>query len=256
MSHGPELDYLAARWEERQEATVFAALADGLRKRGAFEQAEAVAMRGVARWPEYLPGYVALARIHRDAGHPDAAAAALRAGLARVPDHPVALEELEQLTPLSAAPEDPLEHSTLSAETALESDALVYADAGDSEDDLARDADPVVTESLAMLYHGQGHLDRALEVFEALIARDPGNTGLAARRDRLRRDAGGRRPRPYAAVRSGGLSVGQWLGAIAAARPATPRALTGYDAFFDAPPVARDGEDLEAFQAWLKELAR
>ena len=62
---------------------------------------------------------------------------------------------------------------------------------------------------------------------------------------------------PYDARVSGGLSLGEWLGAIAAAEPAGEAVTTGYDAFYDADPQApTETADFEAFQVWLKGLPR
>lgn len=134
---------------------------------------------------------------------------------------------------------------------------LVYADGEGEEVAEPPVSEPVLTESLARLYHGQGHLTQAFDVLDALVARTPGNADLAARRDALRAELDVARPRPYDAAQSGGLPVRSWLASLATAHAPPPAPVSSLDAFFETPAVApsTDG-DLDAFQAWLRELER
>jgi tetratricopeptide (TPR) repeat protein len=251
MADAIEVRQLAARWTSQHERGVFAALADALRKMGAATEAEAVVRDGLARYPRYLPGYLVLAQLRRDAGDPAGAEAALAAVLALDPDHPVARRQLADLHGTALMPTDV---PTAAAEPEPEP-------ASDTDDaDLDEPHEPLVTESLALLYHRQGHYDRALEVFEALLAREPANHRLREQRDAVHADLAARRPRPYDAARSGGRSVATWLAAVAAARPGVPQSASAYDAFFqESPPRNAEPpvhQDLEAFQRWLKGLGR
>ncbi len=118
----------------------------------------------------------------------------------------------------------------------------------------------MLSESLAALYRRQGHLDRALEVYAALSARDPGNSALATQRDALAAEIAASRPLPFDARISGGTSLSQWFGAMTAAAPQSPPAATGYDAFVGTDQTAQsaphDMSDFDAFQDWLKGLPR
>ena len=60
--------------------------------------------------------------------------------------------------------------------------------------------DRCVTESLAMLYWGQGHHQQAIDVFDALIRRSPGNPDLVVRRDAVRAEFDATRPTPFDAA--------------------------------------------------------
>ncbi len=65
------------------------------------------------------------------------------------------------------------------------------------------------------------------------------------------------RPRPYDAGRSGGLPVRAWLSSLATSRTTPAPSASSFDAFFQASPIAAtESGDLEAFQAWLRELDR
>jgi tetratricopeptide (TPR) repeat protein len=101
MSHSPELDHLAARWAEAPDGTAFAALADGLRKAGALAEAEAVAVVGLARHPELVPGIIALARVREAQGDLAGASATLQRALGADPSHPVVLEALSAIAAAS-----------------------------------------------------------------------------------------------------------------------------------------------------------
>lgn len=236
------LDHLAEQWRDAPAETPFAAFAEGLRKRGELPQAAAVALQGLAGDPDSVPGLVVLYRIRLDQGETLAAEQALWEALRVDPANPVVLRGLQLFG--SSIPEG-----------AEESGELLYTD---DEPRLA-ESEPLLTESLAALYHSQGHLDQASQVYSALLERDPENDALRSRRDRIAAEAEGRKPRPYDAVLSGGRPLREWLAALAAVAPPAPGAGTAYDAFYEtsAPSgAAHEVADFEAFQSWLKGLGR
>lgn len=259
MPYGVELNRLAVLWAEQPTSTCFAALAEALRKRGALADAAAVAAAGVAARPDYLPGHIVMARIYCDRRQWEAAQAELQAALLLDPTHPVALAAREDVA-RQAAPAVTAsrtgDHAT--AEPGEEDlDDLIYTDDMGDEAVAPPVAEPVLTESLAMLYRGQGHLAQAVDVLDALVARTPDNPDLVAKRDAMRAEFDVAQPRPYDASRSGGQPLRHWLSSLATAgAPVAPPAAS-FDAFFQTPtvPASEDG-DLAAFQAWLRELER
>lgn len=259
MSHGPDLEHLAAQWAEHPGGFTFAPLGEGLRKRGAHAEALAVVRAGIERHPRHLPGHMVLSRLHVDAGRLDDADLALRDALGLDPAHPGVLEALAELAG---------QRGDLAAASAWRQalDASLPDAAADPDEELASetidtgeddDGELLLSESLAALYERQGHLERAHQLYAALAARDPANDALARRRDALGAELATHRPLPYDARVSGGLALKAWLGAIAAADAARPAAHAGYDAFFESAATPQDGTaDIEAFQSWLKGLPR
>lgn len=285
MTHSPELMHLAARWSDAPEGTAFAALADGLRKCGKLSEAEAVAMVGLTRHPELIPGLIALARVRADQGDPEGAEATLQRALGVDPSHPVVLEELAALSAaggdlvaarawstvaeVATEPEAPEPVAELEAQGLLlpaMADEAGPQPSGEWDDDAGWDEEPLfpdedspelVTESLANLYEAQGHLGRAADAFRTLAERHPEHSEFQSRAARLDAELTRHRPRPYDAAASGGIALGDWLGAVAAAVPTAPPREAGFDAFFEAPlPAARDTADFAAFQDWLRGLGR
>lgn len=290
MIPGSSLDALAARWATRTEPGVFAALAEGLAKRGDLAEAARVVSAGLARYPGHAAGLVAQARIASLQGDRPLAARALALLLDRDPGHPLALELAGELAPeLLTADDEPAAQAPTADMVAEDSGAgpsdvgfgeasatVVTVDGADlteaepdaadqvptadetraeSEDD--PEPLPIVTESLAALYHQQGHLEEALAAYAELAARDPSNDTVAARHEALRREMLARRPLPFDVRESGGRSVAEWLAAVAAAQPTTGRADGSFDAFYEPPPAPADATaDFDAFQRWLEELAR
>ncbi len=240
MSTGQSLDALAARWAADPHPTVCAALADGLRKRGDLRGALALLHKGTDRFAEHLPLWITMARTAIDAGDGTLAETALARALMLDPGHPVALDLATATAPalLSAADDDP-----------------VFLD-NDDEGLADPDAPVLVTESLAALYHRQGHLELALAAYAELAARDPGNATMAERHAAVQQEFRKARPLPFDVGETGGRSTGDWLAALARAQPgAVPPA--EFDSFYQPPPApAQATGDFNAFQRWLEELDR
>lgn len=258
MSLDTPLDALAARWASGPEAGVFAPLADGLRKRGDLDEAARVVAAGLARFPRHVAGLIVQARIAIDRGDPELAERALAEALELDPAHPLARELAAGIAPPVADQEDDL-------------DALVFTDdamavPGVAGEDAGADAAPepvaLVTESLAALYHRQGHLEAALAAYAELASRDPANVTVAERHDAVRRELAASRPLPFDARESGGRPVAAWLAAVAASRPSSAPRPASFDDFFTPAASAEPGPrpdpsaDFDAFQRWLEELAR
>lgn len=277
MIPGSSLEALAARWAARPESGVFAALAEGLAKRGDLAEAARVVAAGLARYPGHAAGLVVQAKVALAAGDRPLAVRALAVLLERDPGHPVALEMMAAARPEAsvaapqAAPPEAQEAVGAAAATDLprpdpaplpqpeEEVAAAVAPSAPppAEPEGEDEAPPIITESLAALYHRQGHLEEALAAYAELAARDPSNDSVAARHEAVRRELVAQRPLPFDARESGGRSVAAWLGGVAARRPAAGRTEASFDAFYEPPPAPADATaDFDAFQRWLEELAR
>lgn len=240
MPAGPSLDTLAARWAADPNPTVCAALGDGLRKRGDLRGALALLHQGADRFPEHVPLWIALARGALADNDATLAETALARALMLDPHHPVALEM-----------------ATATAPTLLEAEpgeAVVLDDAEDDEP--SPDTPVLVTESLAALYHRQGHLELALAAYAELAARDPANNTIAERHAAVQREFQAARPLPYDAVEAGGTPVADWLAALARVEPRPVRP-PEFDAFYQPPPAPPEATaDFSSFRRWLQELDR
>ncbi len=260
------MSHLAADHGERGHGRSFGPLAEALRKRGALEEALRVVEEGLAREPDHLPGYLVLSRIRMDQQDWPGVEVALRAALAIDPSHPGVLEGMADLADATGrkAEGSAWREALTEARTSGDSDPAPAAPSSADPQEAPEDAeigDPtdfILTESLAALYRRQGHLEKAVEVYDALARLSPHNEALSARREALRQELLGSRPRPYDSALSGGTSVQAWLAGIATSAPApTSPGETGYDAFFEAPPPpSHHSTDFEAFQVWLKGLGQ
>lgn len=247
MSLGHALDTLAARWSSEPDPTTAAALADGLRKRGELAQARALLEQAADAFPGRFQVLLTRARVAQAQGDRVQVARDLASVLAVDPAHPVA--------------------RALAGVAAPDVLAAVDAEPGDdgpvaepfAEDDGDDDAPPpiLVTESLAALYHRQGHLELAAAAYRELLDRNPGDAALAARHEAVRRELAGSRPIPFDARESGGESAAAWIARVTSAKAVVARPSDGFDAFYE-PPAApvQPADDFDAFQRWLRELDR
>lgn len=245
MSLGIPLDTLSAHWAEDPQPTAGAALADGLRKRGMLRLAMSVLGKGTERFPDHLPLWFTMARVAMEGQDRPGTQAALKRALEIDPGHPLVREMAAEVAPqlLASIPEP----AAVEPQAIADEDLVVDPEVGEPATDL-------VTESLAALYHRQGHLEQALAAYAELAVRDPANASVAARHDAVQRELSASRPVPFDARLSGGQAVGAWLAAFATRTP-EPRRPTEFDAFYDPPPApAEPVADLGAFQRWLEEL--
>lgn len=245
MSLGHPLDTLSARWADDPHPTACAALADGLRKRGDLRAALGIAGRGAERFPGHVPLWITMARVAEASHDQSACLAALAKALAIDPVHPVAREMALELAPELVVP-------------AEQPETLYFAEPPDGEADTVSEDSvgpaELVTESLAALYHAQGHLAMALAAYSELAARDPGNASVAARHEAVRDEFAASQPVPFDARKSGGRPTRVWLAQLGTVTP-DPRRPAEFDAFYDPPPAPPEAAaDFGAFQRWLEEL--
>lgn len=245
MSLGHPLDALSARWADDPHPTACAALVDGLRKRGDLRAASIIVRKGTDRFPGHLPLWVTAAQVAIAVGEPAVVEESLRRALQIDSGHPLVRE-------LAAAHAPGLLQQEAPEESLYFTDPEPGLPEPDEEPAVASPA--LVTESLAALYHRQGHLELALAAYIELAARDPGNATVAARHEAVRDELAASRPLPFDARESGGRATGEWLAQLATKTPARKRPAE-FDAFYDPPPAPVEPvADFGAFQRWLEEL--
>ena len=190
----------ASFWSRRDpEGRAFASLADAYRRNGELEEAESLVQEGLRRHPDFATGHLIAAWVFRDKGdhvlvrqHLDRmldldpgnvlglverAASAAAEG-----DRDGAVGDLRRV--LGADPSHPEARQRLEA---LELGSGWVADAPDIEEpELPRSDGSIVTRTMGELYARQGFRDRAAEVFEALVEREPENESLVERLAELR----------------------------------------------------------------------
>lgn len=243
------IDDLAQEYHQAPTPTRCAALADALVKRSDFAAARQLLAEGSGRFPAFTPLELVRARLAVATGDRVAVRTALAAALMLDAGHPMVVEMVHAHCPEllgdSEVPDGTLAFTSPGEVTELPSDQVAAGAA-------------LVSESLADLYRRQGHLDEARRAYAELLARDPDNASLTARYQAVQQELAATRPLPYDARESGGTAVGPWLAGLAAREPASSRAAaTSYDAFFEAPPAPPSATtDFDAFERWLKDLAR
>lgn len=248
MSLGHALDALAARWASEPDPTTAAALADGLRKRGELAQARALLEQAADAFPGRLQVLLTRARVAQAQGDRVQVARDLASVLAVDPTHPVARAHAAVAAPDVLAAVD----AVPDADDHPVGEPL---DGGEGDDDASPPI--LVTESLAALYHRQGHLELAAAAYRELLDRNPGDAQLAARHEAVRRELAGSRPIPFDARESGGESAAAWMARVTSAKAVATRPSDGFDAFYEPPRApAQPAEDFDAFQRWLRELDR
>lgn len=92
----PEIKRLYEKWEKDKSSRIFAALANGLRKMGFYDEALNVVNEGLLRNPDYPEGYLVLGRINLDKGNTQAAIEAFKRVVSLDPYNAVAVRFLAE----------------------------------------------------------------------------------------------------------------------------------------------------------------
>lgn len=227
------LERLERIYEENPETRLFLALAEEYFRDGQLEKAVEVCRSGLKTYPGYTSARVTLARSLIDLGQDDEAEEALQTVLKNSPDNLVATRlnagllvqrgrtdearaELERLLALSPDDEAGLRlHKQLDEpeasghEPAREAKPAPGAEpfpepvpepepfpGPDPAPADAGDAPQLKTLTLARLYEEQGLYDKAIGVYETLLARDPDNREMAERAAGLRARLDSTEPAP------------------------------------------------------------
>ena len=194
----PEINELKKKLEENSDSLVFAPLADAIRRKGDLKEALEVCKKGLLKHPSYTLAQVVLGRILREQGKINEASNEFKTVLENDPDNllahnllgsiylekkdfQAAIEEYQKVLTLNPDDEDAQRELKVAIEKAA-GENLGYEIKTKAE----HPSDPKIipikestaTLTMAELYLKQGHFDKAIEVFQELLANDPQNLML------------------------------------------------------------------------------
>ena len=193
-----EITELKKKLEENPDSLAFAPLADAYRKQGNLAEALQVCRKGLEKHPNNTSGRVVLGRVYREQGKADAAVSEFKKVLELDPenlmahsflgsvylekgDHQAAIEEYQKILTLN--PDD--EETQTALKQAIENAAGEAKGAKPAKKEpppaAVKKAPPkesTATLTIAELYLKQGHFDKAIEIYQELLANDPQNLML------------------------------------------------------------------------------
>ena len=199
----------AAFWSARDpEGRAFASLADAYRRMGNLDEAHLLVQEGLGRHPDFATGHLVASRVARERGdlvtareHLDRVltldggnvlALVERAGaLASEGDREGASEDLQVALDQDPSNAEAKEHME-ALETGSGLDPEPEPESTDGEETAERG--PILTRTMGDLYARQGFHERAVEVYEQLLERDPDDAALIDRLAELRASGTGERP--------------------------------------------------------------
>lgn len=188
-----EIQELQRKLEASPDSLVFVSLADAYRRQGNLKQALEVCRKGLERNPTAAGGRVVLGRVLKEQGKGDEAEAQFRKALDQDPDnlmarsqlgalllesgrHQAAIDEFQKVLTLN--PDDEAVQQLLKEaieKAAGEAPKPKAPPAAAVKETRSKAKEPTATLTLAELYAKQGHYDKAVEVFQELLAADPQN---------------------------------------------------------------------------------
>jgi tetratricopeptide (TPR) repeat protein/predicted regulator of Ras-like GTPase activity (Roadblock/LC7/MglB family) len=189
----PEIKSLRQKLEENPDSLVFGPLADALRKEGRLDEALETCRKGLEKHGHYTIARVVLGRIYQDQKKNKEAEAEFKKVLEADPEnlqalshlgelflaqrrHAEAIEEFQRVLALNPDDEATQQSLKKAIEAAAQDQGHPKATAPVPQSDGKAGAkDSSATLTIAELYLKQGHFDKAIEVFQELLAEDPQN---------------------------------------------------------------------------------
>ncbi len=193
-----EINELKKKLEENPDSLVFALLADAYRKQGNLNQAYEICQKGLQKHPNYNIAQIVLGRIFQEQKKVDEASSEFKKVLEGDPENIMAhsllgslhmekkeyqeaIEEYQKVLTLN--PDD--ENAPIALKDAIEKAAseqrrnnkTIKKESADVNSNTST-KESNVTLTLAELYLKQNHFDKAIEVFQELLANDPQNLML------------------------------------------------------------------------------
>jgi hypothetical protein len=190
-----EIENLRSKLGENPESLVFAPLADALRKAGNLPEALEVCLKGLEVHGHYHNARAVLGRIYQDMGKDAEAEAEFKKVLEADPEHfqalthvgeillarkqhQAAIEEFQKALALNPDDEPTQELLKRAIEAAAQEQSKSAAPAPPEKKQVVpppASKDSSATLTIAELYLKQGHFDKAIEVYQELLAEDPQN---------------------------------------------------------------------------------
>ncbi len=191
-----EIIELKKKLEENPDSLVFAPLADAYRRDGGLEEAFNICKKGLEKHPNYTSARVVLGRIYQEQEKIEQAASEFKKVLETDPenlmahsllgaiyiargDFQAAIEEYQKILTLNPDDEDTQEALKQAIEKAA---GEQKQNKQPKELTIAKKRNPskesTSSLTIADLYLKQGHFDKAIEVFQELLADDPQNLML------------------------------------------------------------------------------
>ena len=167
-----------AMWQKQPDSTVFAHVAETQRQLGDLESAKKSCETGLQAQPQFHAGRVVLARVLMDLKQMPQAQKELTTVIKQVPNHLVA----HQLLARSYFQADQIQHAAAIAKRLQhlapedETAKAILARTSQPAAAPARSQGPT-TATMAKLYEEQGHIEKALELYQQLATQDPSHQG-------------------------------------------------------------------------------
>ncbi len=186
-----EISDLKKKLEENPEPSVFVSLADAYRKEGYFDEARKVCLRGIEKNPGHWNTHFVLGRIYQEQSKSREAVAEFKKVLEidpenlmvhsflgalfmKLEDYKEAIDEYQAVLTINPDDEEAQEFLKTAIEKAASAPKGKVAAKETVEDESAKKADHgIASITMAELYFKQGHLDKALEVYEEILKKDP-----------------------------------------------------------------------------------
>lgn len=170
---------------------VFAPLAEAYRLQGRLDDALRVAQAGLLSYPDHIAIRLVLARALSDSGRNEEAAQAYREVALGDPGNMEARAFTglpDQPAHVAVSNDEPLLTERVSLSDELAHLSELFSERPTEPTFVEQDLEGIATLTLAEIYARQGLPDRAVEVCERILARDPQDQEAARRLDEYRND--------------------------------------------------------------------
>lgn len=149
------------QWQENPSSVVFAPICEYFLRYGMIDEALHVCGEGTKQHPNLVSGHLVMAKVHIAQGDRGKAMQSVETVLSIVPDNGSALELKRQI-----------EDSSADRSAGVDSEVAKVVPFKKRE---TRRIPSWETVTMANIYTAQGHYDRARDIYNSILSRDPGN---------------------------------------------------------------------------------